>query len=525
MRTHMLRSIAVTLAVGACSTAQGQYAVPQQSAAYSGNQAAYQQSARAARASGYRAPAKWSNFGTPSSPAAATIFQPAAQSQDEEPNQPLPTPAKPEELSAPRAQRSAPPQTPPPAPSATSPSAGVPAPGSAGVGHGNPYHEAMQSPWAGSGQPAEGYSTLGARPELHPWFGGANLLFLTMENNSDRRLVADGTAPVLTTSAVDADSDVGFDIYAGRYFDCGRYGVSVGYFRFNPDEESQTASSSMPRSTFPQWRDISLNPGGGADTVYNHFDGAAAYRARRDLRFQSIEANVTHFGILGAQRAAAACGNGLSGLLHRFGLPAQWCNTGSGYGGAAGPLVRPTSGRIQVATSHGFRWFEMEDEFEFAANIDGSGGYQAADAYYNVETDNNLYGYQFGSRVTYCLSNRCNLGIGGKFGIYGNDVELRQRVGTLDTTAFRTGTLTDRIRTEDSDTVLATLGELDLGLGYRLSNAWTVRGGYRLIGLSGVATTTDSFASEYSSLASAGRVNADDSVILHGGYVGLEFNW
>jgi hypothetical protein len=73
--------------------------------------------------------------------------------------------------------------------------------------------------------------------------------------------------------------------------------------------------------------------------------------------------------------------------------------------------------------------------------------------------------------------------------------------------------------------VLSTLGELDLGIGRRINNAWTVRGGYRLIGLTGIATATDHLAREYSSVVASSYVDANDSILLHGGYVGMEFNW
>jgi hypothetical protein len=84
---------------------------------------------------------------------------------------------------------------------------------------------------------------------------------------------------------------------------------------------------------------------------------------------------------------------------------------------------------------------------------------------------------------------------------------------------------TDLIDTKSTDNVLATLGELDLGLGYRLGCAWSLRGGYRLLGMTGVATAVDSLPGSYYSVASSGQVHADDSYILHGGYLGLEYNW
>ncbi len=176
-------------------------------------------------------------------------------------------------------------------------------------------------------------------------------------------------------------------------------------------------------------------------------------------------------------------------------------------------------------TSHGFRWFQVKDELQYAYNVDGTAGYQATDIYEDIETRNNLYGYQFGSRLIYCLNCCWNLHVGGKFGIYGNHAELRHRVGTLTETAYRNGVSTDRIDTSYSDTALSTLGELDLGLGFRLSCACSIRGGYRLLGITGVANAVESLPTNYSSVAASGKVYADDSYVLHGGYVGLEYNW
>ncbi len=357
---------------------------------------------------------------------------------------------------------------------------------------------------------------------ISPWFAGTDLLFLTLANDtaSRRLVVGDGTGvPYLHSSDVDPSGSTGFDAHIGRYFDCGRYALDVSYFLFNPDNESLTVVAPLAGDFYaamPAWRDISVDPGTGVDTVYNHFDGAAAYRVQRDMFFQGMEANWVGFGLMGARRMGTC---GPRGILGGGAL-----GYGS-FGGAGGPLARSRCGRVQIQNSQGFRWFQLEDQFEFAANINGAAGYQADDLYYNVDVENNLFGYQIGSRINYCLARRMNLGIGGKIGIYGNHASARQRVGTETTLAYRNGVATDLISTEDSDTFVAALGELDLGLGYRVSHAWTVTGGYRLISACGVATSTGSFADEYSSVASSGEVSADDCIILHGGYVGLEYNW
>ena len=151
-------------------------------------------------------------------------------------------------------------------------------------------------------------------------------------------------------------------------------------------------------------------------------------------------------------------------------------------------------------------------------------GYTADDIYHNYDVENNLYGYQFGGMLTYCLGCRLNLNVGGKFGIYGNDVQVRNRFGTL-TNAAQTAAAND-LDVSGSDCVLATLGELDLGLGFRITNAWTIQGGYRLLGITGVVDATEGLQNtNLQNVAAAREVYADDSYILHGGYVGLTYNW
>lgn len=473
MRTNLLRSVAITLGLGVCTVAQAQAT--------------------------YSSPSKWNNF-RPVSDKTETAAEATAD---------LPAPAPAPQAHAVPMYSEAPAMETYPAP--------APAADCAPCNQASPYSQAVSAPWSGSQMAACGSSCGTTRAPLNRWFGSANLLFLTLEEGSGRP-IATGLGD-FNSSIVDPDASTGFDIMAGRYLDCNQFGFGIGYFLWNPGIESVTrvGTAGTIRAAAPAYNDISVDAGSGVESVYDIIDASGAYagasgaRATRDLQFQGIEANLFSFGLMGAQRVAYnGCNNGI---------------LGGGFGGAAGPLRRAQTGRVRVMTSHGFRWFQVEDSLEYAYNIDGTPGYQAADLYENVDIENNLYGYQFGGRLTYCLNSRMNLNIGGKFGLYGNRVEMRHRVGTETAVAYRNGNPAELIDTESSDTVLATLGELDLGLGYRLNNAWTVRGGYRLLGITGVANAVDSLPRDYSSLAASGQVHADDSYLLHGGYVGLEFNW
>lgn len=250
-----------------------------------------------------------------------------------------------------------------------------------------------------------------------------------------------------------------------------------GMRRSTSETVIRTGNSGMIYSSMPACNDINVDTGTGLDSVYDHIDGSAtAVPAIRDVSFQGL-------------------------------------------------LVRPCNGRVRIVNSHGLWWFQAKDSMEFAYNIDGTQGYQNDDIYENIDVENNLYGYQFGSMWSYCLTCRLNLTVGGKIGLYANDAELKHRVGMKTELACIDGNPTDDIYTESSDTSLATLGELDFGLGYCLGCAWTIRGGYRMIGVGGVPTAIDSIPSSYTTLEATGKVYANDSYVLHGGYFGLECNW
>ena len=361
---------------------------------------------------------------------------------------------------------------------------------------------------------------------IAPWFGGVNLLFLSVDGGDRNRalLVDDATGGrQLSVRDLDPTDTVGFDVHVGRYLAGGCYGIDFGFFSFNPGAVERLivpAAAGDFRPTIQAFRTATV-PIGNVYDLYNDAPEAVGYRARRDLQFTGFEVNLFSFGRMGARRLGAACNAGIGGgrgLGHKFG------HGGGRYGGFGGALTR-AGNRVQVRTSHGIRYFRLEDEFELAANINGIDGYQLDDIYYNIDVDNTLVGYQYGSQLAYCFTPRLLGLVGGKVGIYGNQVDYRQRLGTGNDIAYLSAPGVDDIATSESDTVLSFLGELNLGLGYRLNNAWTVTGGYRILGVSGVATAPGSIANDFTSVVTGNDLVADDSLILHGGYVGLQYNW
>ncbi len=412
-----------------------------------------------------------------------------------------------------------------------------------GSRYASPYQAAVNSPWdggCGTSAPmsAFGHSLATERPALFPWFGGANALFFRVANESDKVLAMSTVTgrPAMTSSVVDPGSATGYEIMGGRYLKCGTYGLGIGYFNFNPDSEMYTINGGGGdfRASMQAYHDYHLDLDGDAtpNQVYQYITGvdgagnpvaapsaALNVRATRDLDVQGLELNLFSFGLLGYGRTTPACdpcGNNGGCGLNPF---------GRGFGRLGGPLTRPAANRVQIVTSHGARWFQIRDDAQLAYNIDGTAGYQATDIYDDANIENNLYGYQFGGLLNYCWTDHLSLNIGGKFGLYANDVQADRRVGTETAVAYRFGNNADIAQTSYSDVVLATLGEVNVGLGYRVSNAWTINGGYRVMGVSGIATAFDQMAQDFGTSLYPGGVHASDSLVLHGAYVGANFNW
>lgn len=380
--------------------------------------------------------------------------------------------------------------------------------------------------------------------QLNPWFGGMNILFLTRDDNYDRVLVVDDANPATTrlrAADADLDSALGYDVTVGRYIACGQYAVSATWLHI---ENEAGERSVMPpvaggyRANFRNWDRMYFdqdnngthsNAGVPAtdESVYAYFDRAESFSVRRDASYYGLELNLTGFGIGGAARAGrAACGGNCGGD------PCNSCGPATGCGGLCGPMIPSCGARLQMSWTTGVRWFHFEDSLSFSAR---SERFPAAPALvetlrYDVDTENELFGLQLGGNMSYCLGSRTSVYGGVKAGLYANDASLRQRYNSenmparvTDTGAYPT--FANQVVSRDrSDTVLASLAEIDLGMGYRICDCWTVRGGFRVLAAGGVATAIDNISESPANLG-AQNVWADSNLIMHGGYVGLDYNW
>jgi hypothetical protein len=132
-------------------------------------------------------------------------------------------------------------------------------------------------------------------------------------------------------------------------------------------------------------------------------------------------------------------------------------------------LRRPVSERLSLIG--GFRWVELKDEMFYKLN----GNVATGDYEYN----NRLYGGQLGASWTPMRpTGRWIANVETKAGVYGNvaDGGIFEYQGNNFIGSF-----------VDSDTTTAFVGEIDLTLGYRLTQHVVLRSGYQLMWLDNVA--------------------------------------
>ncbi len=399
--------------------------------------------------------------------------------------------------------------------------AGDPGCTSCGNGGVSAYSQATMSPgWEGGSCNSCGPApvTMAAPVGLRNWFGSAGVMIMDVVDNCDRPLVHDVAAPATT---VLRSSDAGFDTLTGgsfsigRYIGCGRYAIVGNYWFINPDSSATTIN--VPgggdyRSVFPQWdrayvdlnNDNAENVG---EDMYALYDAATAYRITRDIDIQNVEVSMIGFGIGGASRVGVpgcnSVGCGGSAFSQAFssggcGSSCGSCNTCAPAlgcaGGPCGPLVPSCSCRLRASYGHGIRWFRFKDNLEFAASLAQPGyGNTNDDMYYTVDVTNDLIGYQFTGRLDYCVGNRLSLYAGGKTGLYVNNIDYRSTLGTgalrAVADAYYPAFQGQNVMVDASETELAFLAELDLGANFNLTPCWTINGGYRIMGVSGLATS------------------------------------
>ncbi|MEZ6086883.1 MAG: BBP7 family outer membrane beta-barrel protein [Pirellulaceae bacterium] len=188
--------------------------------------------------------------------------------------------------------------------------------------------------------------------------------------------------------------------------------------------------------------------------------------------------------------------------------------------------------RFQGSWLVGFRYFDLDEKLIFDARGALNDTAAATDPrFFNslTETRNGLVGAQLGGDLWWNVMPGFNLGVGWKGAIFGNRADQNTviRANSIDLIPGL-----NQVNEFASDSTTAYLSELQARLAYRMSYAWTFTAAYWLIGVDGVALGAGNFNTGQAdqlinnpTVPRTARINIDDSILLNGFSVGVEYIW
>lgn len=289
----------------------------------------------------------------------------------------------------------------------------------------------------------------------------------------------------------------GFEVGTGWCFGCNcSNAIEMVYWGLFP--ATQTAQATGSIDSLIDFGSLDYN-GGSANVP---FTNSTIHTLDSYYSFNSVEVTLV--------------GNGLTGGPFGCGM------CGCGYGNAGSPWG--------FGYTLGFRYMNFTDGFLFSGDttdnqIDGD----ATELNYLGQFNNNLFGFQIGSGISYVVSNSLTAYVIGKVGVYDNCVTGLQRVyGTLGNADINNGPYTGQdavVRTASRNT-FAMSGQIDLGGRWAINQSWSTNFGYRLLGLSGVATAEDNFqTANFHDVDGMAFLDRNGSLLIHGLYAGATYCW
>lgn len=155
----------------------------------------------------------------------------------------------------------------------------------------------------------------------------------------------------------------------------------------------------------------------------------------------------------------------------------------------------------------GFRWVELGDDLN--GNIDGGL------ATFGYDVNNHLYGFQIGLDARLWERGAFSLEAYGKAGIYGNSSDV-------DATTVGVGGALPLVSVSDSQT--AFIGDAALTGVYNLTDRWSLRGGYQVLWVDGVALAPAQL-NDVNIATGIGAVDMGNTAFYHGFTVAAQYWW
>lgn len=397
------------------------------------------------------------------------------------------------------------------------------------------------------------------------WFGGVYGLLMERDRGPNNPLafaVTDGSlaagdypasdAIVLDNRNVDIGFQGGFEARVGRWLGggnncCGlRWGLEGVYWGLYDGDATASFSDTAALRVYSMIdpRGLEYDPGTGwrpvrhywdyAPPVDDHTNGGALddvivtqVRVRSTFEVHNVEVNLLRVGCGGGCGGPGIfAGRGIGGRLNGSGFggcdascTADGC-CDAGCCGGCGP-------RFSCTGVCGFRYMQFDETFMYGVNFQNTNTLATGFVDYHAEVENDLYGFQLGCRGLYRLgcAGKWGFHLTSNVGVYGNDIEVRQFMDspTGDLRFIESG---ENFDVTASKTDVSMIGEIRAGLSYQYSCNCRLYGGWRAIGVTGIALANDQAPSAFIDAAQlAGNINSNGSLILHGLQTGVEWNY
>lgn len=331
------------------------------------------------------------------------------------------------------------------------------------------------------------------------WFGGLYYMHLWRDDDKFGYPIAFESAnpsnTVLTTGSSTLDDGAsGLGVRVGKMLNQ-NVAVEAIYWQVFPDDVTAVAQSSVlggPVSSHILFNDLTYDSlvGPGPVPAADFFTDSQYMSVTRSYDYRNFELNFLRLPFV-------------------FG--------GCGTGGA------------RIALLAGVRHFRAQEGLKiFSDDLNEIPGDDPNhELCYLTEVDNILTGFQVGGLLTLPLSSRLSGQFGTKVGVYNNRMEQTKALsGGAGGAIIGAGPDAGQpwAVTSKRDDV-AFLGEFDLGASYCINNNWRATGGYKVLTIAGYAEAADQIPYTFNNLQAASLIHNQDSLILHGFYVGLERTW
>jgi hypothetical protein len=172
--------------------------------------------------------------------------------------------------------------------------------------------------------------------------------------------------------------------------------------------------------------------------------------------------------------------------------------------------------RSDTSVLLGLRYMSVDERLTFLSLDDGPSD-PSSFGLYDIKTDNNMFGVQVGTEYIHTIGwHWLYFNVEAKGGLFLNNA-------THDSTFLVTTPSSNSDSTEEDNLGFARNAEFNIGLSAQLTDHFSIRGGYTINYINGVAVAADQIDTTPQRVNSREYINDEGTVIYHGAYFGGEW--